>query len=291
MNLDFVQNPWFTLSGWIIGAISLAAAFYYGVKGKAKKELSYLFVKSERLISNGEKKVPKLHLLFGDKEINDITITTCTVWNTGNQTINSTDLVDGYGLTIFPEENCRILDAQILAENNPCNRIDFENISEENVEIEFDYMDPKQGATLQIIHEGDFIYIDCQIKGGKLRSKEHSGVFMRENPFSRITIGRIMRIYLLFLTIVVGFPILKRLIVKLAQGDNLADVFALFSNLTISDIGVIALMFLLYGSFLFLTVTTTYSEKMLTVPRELRYPFKNNKNILNSNDTTSKVKH
>lgn len=42
MNLDFVQNPWFTLSGWIIGAISLAAAFYYGVKGKAKKELSYL---------------------------------------------------------------------------------------------------------------------------------------------------------------------------------------------------------------------------------------------------------
>ena len=78
MNLDFVQNPWFTLSGWIIGAISLAAAFYYGVKGKAKKELSYLFVKSERLISNGEKKVPKLHLLFGDKEINDITITTCT---------------------------------------------------------------------------------------------------------------------------------------------------------------------------------------------------------------------
>ena len=100
-----------------------------------------------------------------------------------------------------------------------------------------------------------------------------------------------MRIYWLFLTIVVVFPILKRLIVKLVQGDNLADVFALFSNLTISDIGVIALMFLLYGSFLFLTVTTTYSEKMLTVPRELRYPFKSNKNILNSNDTTSKVKH
>lgn len=54
---------------------------------------------------------------------------------------------------------------------------------------------------------------------------------------------------------------MERLIVKLVQGDNLADVFALFSNLTISDIGVIALMFLLYGSFLFLTVTTTYSGK------------------------------
>ena len=49
MNLDFVQNPWFTLSGWIIGAISLAAAFYYGVKGKAKKELSYLFVNQKDL--------------------------------------------------------------------------------------------------------------------------------------------------------------------------------------------------------------------------------------------------
>ena len=56
MNLDFVQNPWFSLSGWIIGAISLAAAFYYGVKGKAKKELSYLFVKSERLISMEKRK-------------------------------------------------------------------------------------------------------------------------------------------------------------------------------------------------------------------------------------------
>ena len=38
MNLSWVQNPLFTLSGWLIGVAGLIAAFYYGIKGKSKKE-------------------------------------------------------------------------------------------------------------------------------------------------------------------------------------------------------------------------------------------------------------
>lgn len=47
MNLSWVQNPLFTLSGWLIGVAGLIAAFYYGIKGKSKKELSYMIVQSE----------------------------------------------------------------------------------------------------------------------------------------------------------------------------------------------------------------------------------------------------
>ena len=75
MDLSWVQNPLFTLSGWLIGAAGLIAAFYYGIKGKSKKELSYMIVQSEELITCGKKRVPKLHLLFENREIYDITVT------------------------------------------------------------------------------------------------------------------------------------------------------------------------------------------------------------------------
>lgn len=54
MNLSWVQNPLFTLSGWLIGVAGLIAAFYYGIKGKSKKELSYMIVQSEQLITSGK---------------------------------------------------------------------------------------------------------------------------------------------------------------------------------------------------------------------------------------------
>lgn len=54
MDLSWVQNPWFTLSGWLIGVVGLIAAFYYGIKGKSKKELSYMIVQSEKLITSGK---------------------------------------------------------------------------------------------------------------------------------------------------------------------------------------------------------------------------------------------
>ena len=41
MNLSWVQNPLFTLSGWLIGVAGLIAAFYYGIKGKAKRAFLY----------------------------------------------------------------------------------------------------------------------------------------------------------------------------------------------------------------------------------------------------------
>lgn len=63
MNLSWVQNPLFTLSGWLIGVAGLIAAFYYGIKGKSKKELSYMIVQSEQLISS-EKNVFQNSIFF-----------------------------------------------------------------------------------------------------------------------------------------------------------------------------------------------------------------------------------
>lgn len=79
MNLDWVQNPWFTLTGWIFGLVGLVVGIYFGVKGNHKKQLTCTIVKCDHLISKGRKIIPKLRLFFEDKEIEDIAITSCVI--------------------------------------------------------------------------------------------------------------------------------------------------------------------------------------------------------------------
>lgn len=174
MDWSWVENPVITLSGWIIGLAGLLLSVYFGLKGKKTKNLSCKILKSDRLIDRGERKIPKLRLFFEDKEIEDITVTTCAIWNTGTETINFSDIVSEQGMKIFSEENSRILDAQILTSNKFTNKIQLTSVKDTEVQLDFEYMDTNQGATLQIIHEGVPIYFECEIKGGKFINKSNS---------------------------------------------------------------------------------------------------------------------
>ena len=244
MNLSWVQNPLFTLSGWLIGVAGLIAAFYYGIKGKSKKELSYMIVQSEQLISSGKKRVPKLHLLFENKEIYDITVTTCTIWNTGTQTINRSDIVSGNTLKIYPSEKSRILDIQILATNRETNKFEIERVEDKMAVLNFDYIDPKQGVTIQIVHEGSDISFDCEIKGGTFKEKENPNLHKQKNSLYYMTTAKFWRRYVGMVTILL--------------------------------IAIGVMFFIMAGLYLVaicLAAVTTYAEKLLTLPQGLRQPF------------------
>lgn len=166
MNLDWVQNPWVTLTGWILGFLGVAIGIYYGVKGNRKKRLTCAIIQCNHLISKGRKFVSKLHLFFENEEIKDITVTTCVIWNTGTETINNTDIVPEHLIKIIPEKNCRILDARIVAINKATNDFCLNKNSEGEFELKFEYVDKNQGVTIEIVHEGNAVSFGCEIKGG-----------------------------------------------------------------------------------------------------------------------------
>lgn len=169
MNLDWVQNPWFTLTGWIFGLVGLVVGIYFGVKGNHKKQLTCTIVKCDHLISKGRKIIPKLRLFFEDKEIEDIAITSCVIWNTGTETIDGSDVVSENTIKITAEDNCRILDARILATNKTTNNFRLMELSDSAFEVKFDYVDKNQGAKIQIVHEGKSVAFRCEIKGGNFK--------------------------------------------------------------------------------------------------------------------------
>lgn len=293
MDLSWVQNPLFTLSGWLIGAAGLIAAFYYGIKGKSKKELSYMIVQSEELITCGKKRVPKLHLLFENKEIYDITVTTCTIWNTGTQTINRSDIVSGNALKIYPIEGSRILDIQILATNRKTNKFEIEKVEDAVAILNFDYIDPKQGATVQIVHEGCSISFDCEIKGGAFKEKENPNLYKQKSTLYYMTTAKFWRIYVGMMTILL-----------LAAGvmfeiDNLQSKGILPARHTtpIDPLFMDIVMFLtmagLYLAVICLAAITTYAEKLLTLPQGLRQPFFEKKESIESHRNIQKdsLKH
>lgn len=293
MDLSWVQNPWFTLSGWLIGVVGLIAAFYYGIKGKSKKELSYMIVQSEKLITSGKKRVPKLHLLFESKEIYDITVTTCTIWNTGTQTINQSDIVSGNAIKICPIEGSRILDVQILATNRETNKFEIEKVEDAVAILNFDYIDPKQGATVQIVHEGCAISFDCEIKGGAFKEKENPNLYKQKSTLYYMTTAKFWRRYVGMMTILLlAIGVMFELDSLQGKGILPARHVTPIDPLFI-DIVMFLTMAGLYLVVICLAAITTYAEKLLTLPQGLRQPFGEKKESIDSHRPIQKdfLKH
>lgn len=66
-------------------------------------------------------------------------------------------------------ENTRILDVKILQESDETNQFIIVDVDKQHARINFDYVAPKDGIVIQIVHTGESqdIMVGCKIKGGK----------------------------------------------------------------------------------------------------------------------------
>lgn len=165
---------WAILS--LITIVSLLFGIYSWVSGKKFKRLTYTR-ETNKLISLKNVAVDSLHLFFNKEEIMDVSITRFAVWNSGNERIDSKDIVASRllrtGLKEGHKKDSRILncsidyvtDDTIFGDINPA---EIELVSD-TYTIPIDYLAPSDGMIIQIVHTGDNddLYMDCHIKGGK----------------------------------------------------------------------------------------------------------------------------
>lgn len=163
-----MENP----VAWAVLAIIAVASFIYAIvcqqKNKEKKEFSYC-LKSNSLIRGKKSKFEKLSITYDGQQIDNLCVSKFTIWNSGNKTLNHTDMVESKELTIFVTDGCRILDVELIAYSEETNNFSAKIENEHIVKILFEYADKKEGTVIQIIHTGtdEDIQIDCKIKGGK----------------------------------------------------------------------------------------------------------------------------
>lgn len=169
MNLaELMQNPhaWAILSVCTIGAFIFV--IYTWFVGKKKKEISYVYSTYE-IIKMGNSVIPGVQLLYHGKDIADLTITRYAIWNSGNEVLNSTDIVATKQLSIICTKNTnRILDAKIVKQSDETNLFTVNQKNDTCIEVTFDYVAKHDGIILQVLHTGTAIdlKVDCKIKGG-----------------------------------------------------------------------------------------------------------------------------
>lgn len=166
-----MQTDYLGLSVGIIGIlIGIIASYYFYRKSLKIKEPCWS-VRSSNLIQDYSTKVEQLKILYKDEPVENLTISRVLFWNNGSDTIDGSDIKTANPLKIVGAENVNILDSTIIASNNASSQIKaILNKAENSIPIEFDYLDDKQGAVIQIIHTGktsEDIKVIGDIKGVK----------------------------------------------------------------------------------------------------------------------------
>lgn len=163
------ENPYLWIITTLLGLIAAIISIYTWFDRKKKKEISY-YKNSYKIIDIGQVLTSSLKLLYKEKEIKDLVITKYAIWNSGDEVLNSSDIVVSKPLQInIDNEDAKILDAKIIQRTDECNNFLIEEQEEKYIKIKFDYIDLKDGIVIQIIHTGEknILGVDCKIKGGK----------------------------------------------------------------------------------------------------------------------------
>lgn len=139
------------IAGILIGVI---ASYYFYRKSVRIKEPCWA-IRTNNLIQGYSAQLDNLRVLYQDVNIENLTISKILFWNDGIETIDRGDIETANHLRIFSLDGVELLDAKVLTTNNQSCQFTVNLSSDKtNALLNFDYLDKKQGAVIQIVHTG-----------------------------------------------------------------------------------------------------------------------------------------
>ncbi len=159
MNVALIDGIRDVLStGWVGNFIGIAGAilaiyFYY----LSRKRSIIAFQEMHEKLLGGM--LPKAITIFYDgNKIPKLSRYTAIIWNAGENTINGSDIVSSNPVRVkLKDKSLKILDSRIIETTRDFLGIKCIYPSQDDIaaELYFDYLDAKDGFTLEILHTGD----------------------------------------------------------------------------------------------------------------------------------------
>lgn len=163
--LKLFQNQEFIIS-CLFSVLGILFTVYFSIRRKYK-QIAYTY-NTTNIIPINKKTNFTDKLLYNEQPLNELSYTDLIIWCKGRSVINDFDVAPKSPLTVNIPEGIKILDYQIIAQNEPINNIKL--LTDNNcIKISFDYLSYKNGIALRIIHYGnskDFS-VTCKLKEGK----------------------------------------------------------------------------------------------------------------------------
>lgn len=166
MNLiDFIaKNPLLTI---FLGVITIIG-FIFTYKSTPQKKLKLVITDNE-LITNKQSDFSKLKVCYAGNNVDKLTVTKITMWNKSFPPILKSDIAETEPLSILIS-NGDILDVSVLKGLDTANKIRIENVEKNLYYIHFEYLNPKEGGIIQVVHTSGCNSIDTSrtLIGGKI---------------------------------------------------------------------------------------------------------------------------
>lgn len=160
-------NGLFGLFGGLIGIVGIVLFFTTRSRSRIAAQINSLELVGAKSVLPDE-----IEFLFRGNKVPKVTLSRIAIWNSGNQTLTGGQIVDGDPLCILTSEGSEILEASILKRTRQVN--EFSCVRKDDVPNEalcrFDYLDPQDGALIQIIHTGtDKVQVVGTLRGIRKR--------------------------------------------------------------------------------------------------------------------------
>lgn len=162
-----------TFGSFIFGILSLIFAYIFYKKGRRFKKILYL-KKSFNIVENFTQHIDeRLSLKYDNEEIQNLTITNILLCNTGNETINFSDIAKADPIKIFSLNKANILKLSIIYPDSCANNFKLlRTRNKDSYTLHFDYIDKREKVVIKALHSGkssDDIVLKGHIKGiGKI---------------------------------------------------------------------------------------------------------------------------
>lgn len=165
--LESLMNSPFAWGFLAICTIIGVPSFIYAIATHRRIQISCAD-SSLPIIEKGTSIFKKLSVHYDGESVEKVTVTRVAIWNSGNEEIEESRFVNGKSISLRCDDKTKILDAKIIQETDSDNHFRIDECSEHEIKLSMDYMNPKDGVVVQVIHTGSYksISVDCKLKGG-----------------------------------------------------------------------------------------------------------------------------
>ncbi len=273
-----MNDPYAWTALAIIAILGIILTFYFALRGRKIRKISF-DKSSYTIVGNINEELKDLEIKYDNKIIDSLSITKIAIWNDGNQKLEETDFASSKPLAIEAPYDCKILNSSIIISSEEANSFSIDMDNEKNmIFINFEYIDPKEGIIVQVLHTGNYenLKLVGKIKGGisikneNLEDKLENNIFYKalNNVLDKISENSFINNVLLFL------PILATSFISIDMFINNIELSKFKQDLSLStensSLLIYFLLLLIFVMNVFLVIFFRVSVANSKVPKKLR---------------------
>lgn len=153
----------------IIILISIALAFWGIVQNVRKKQLLF-YVETNSIVEIKDRAVENISIYYADERIENLLVSKIAIFNRGNITINFSDIPVAAPILIKVIGEDKIISSTVLYQSNDSSQFGVSSLNQSYIEVNFDYLESKDGAVIQMMHTGpvQIVSFSGKLKGGRI---------------------------------------------------------------------------------------------------------------------------